>query len=132
MRGAPASVSRMPKTKRLPLSLRISEHAAHTLKQRTDREGHRYPAVLAASLLERALVAPAVQVAPDEPPAIAMLRGLAGSIGGELRVDETGVLLVTRPGTSSGAVEWLRSVLPKNPAFAGMKLSVLPGLGVCT
>jgi hypothetical protein len=41
--------------KRLPLSLNIAPASKAALLARAEREGHRYPAVLAATLLERAL-----------------------------------------------------------------------------
>lgn len=41
--------------KRLPLSLNIAPASKAALLARAEREGHRYPAVLAATLLERSL-----------------------------------------------------------------------------
>ncbi len=56
----------MTTAKRVALSLTVSEHARDALKAKAAREGHRYPAALAATLLERSL-APGLSVVPSLP-----------------------------------------------------------------
>lgn len=48
----------MTRPRRVPLSLNLLPEARTELYQRAERDGHRYPAVLGATLLERALLPP--------------------------------------------------------------------------
>jgi hypothetical protein len=102
----------MPESKRVALSLRVSEHARDALRARATREGHRYPLAFAAALLERALVAPASPVAgPDW---LSDLGGVARVFGGSVAVDGDRVTLTLEPKTGATAVEWLQGRIAVN------------------
>ncbi len=57
----------MTTAKRVALSLTVSEHARDALKAKAAREGHRYPAALAASIVERAVMPGPLSVVASAP-----------------------------------------------------------------
>lgn len=57
----------MTTAKRVPLSLTLSGVARDALKAKAAREGHRYPAALAASIVERAVMPGPLSVVPNLP-----------------------------------------------------------------
>ena len=57
----------MTTAKRVPLSLTLSGVARDALKAKAAREGHRYPAALAASIVERAVMPGPLAVVPNLP-----------------------------------------------------------------
>ena len=128
--GACASLSGMSDRKRVALSLRVSEHARDALHRKAEREGHRYPLTLAATLLERAVSESSSPAAPAQEAVdpLTMLRHVAAAIGGRVKVDDSGVLFTTARGSSTGATEWLRAQFARCPALQSLNLTVLPGL----
>ncbi len=105
------------------ISVRVPSRVREALEARTRVEGHRYPAVLAAALLERALLASPSSAGGELAPR-ALLRALATLLRGELREDGAGLLVVAPSTTSPSAIEWLTGLLAKCPALAGVKVTV--------
>jgi hypothetical protein len=97
----------MGKTKRVALSLTVSANAAQRLKERADREGHRYALALAAVLLERAVEEPAAGTGRGE--WLSDMGALARVFGGKVSVEGDRVTLTLEPKTTPTAVEWIRS-----------------------
>ncbi len=85
----------MVKSKRVALSLTVSANAAQCLKERADREGHRYYLAFAASLLERAVEAPAG--GSDWP---SDLRTFARFHGAKVAIDGDRVTMIMGVGTT--------------------------------
>lgn len=107
------------------MSVRVPPRVREALEARTRAEGHRYPAVLAAALLERSLAVPSPaggELAPR-----ALLLALATLLRGELRDDGAGLLVVAPSTTSPSAIEWLSGLLAKCPALTGVKVTVSVG-----
>lgn len=127
--GACGRISRMLKTKRVALSVRVSEHARDALYRKAEREGHRYPAAFAAVLLERA-----VEAAPSEatrPVWMFDIYALARVFGGSVTVepkDATGrqkVTLTLESGSKEPALVWLQSrVMANHPPPEGLVFMV--------
>lgn len=121
----------MLKTKRVALSVRVSEHARDALYRKAEREGHRYPLAFAASLLERALDGSA----PDATRPVWMfdIEALARVFGGSVTVepvDAAGVrrqrvTLTLESGSKEQALVWLQSrVMANHPPPDGVVFMV--------
>ncbi len=121
--GACGRISRMLKTKRVALSVRVSEHARDALYRKAEREGHRYPAALAAVLLERAVEEPAAGTGRGE--WLSDMGALARVFGGKVSVEGDRVILTLEPKTTATAVEWLQSrVMANHPPPDGIVFMV--------
>lgn len=95
------SMRDMVKSKRVALSLNVSEHARDALRRKAEREGHRYPLTLAATLLERAVEEPAAtEAVPDW---VSELRIFARFHGAHVAVDGPRVTLTLTPPAGQGA-----------------------------
>lgn len=113
----------MGKTKRVALSLTVSDSAAHALRARAAREGHRYPLAFAAALLERAVEVPTVGTGRGE--WLSDMGALARVFGGKVSVVADKVTLTLEPKTKEPAVEWVRSrVMANNPPPDGVVFDV--------
>jgi hypothetical protein len=114
---------RMGKTKRVALSLTVSDGAAQCLKERAAREGHRYYLAFAASLLERAVEAPSVGTGRGD--WLSDMGALARVFGGKVSVNGERVTLTLEPKTTATAVEWLRArVMANHPPPDGVVFMV--------
>jgi hypothetical protein len=113
----------MGKTKRVALSLTVSDSAAHALRERAAREGHRYPLAFAAALLERAVEAPAVGTGRGD--WLSDMGALARVFGGKVSVEGKRVTLTLESGSKEQALVWLRSrVMANHPPPDGMAFDV--------
>lgn len=80
--------------KLVPLSLNVPEHVKSDLTVRAEREGHRYPGVYAAHLLERALAGGPptpggrIPMSPEVREAFDALEGAFGDLLGRILSDE--------------------------------------------
>lgn len=114
----------MAGTKRVSLSLRVSEHARDALRDRAAREGHRYPLALAATLLEEAVVSPAT-AGTSRGEWLSDVGALARAFGGSVAVAGDRVTLALESTTRAEAIEWLRvRFLANRPPPAGVSLEV--------
>lgn len=123
----------MVKTKRVALSLKVSEHARDALRAKADREGHRYPLTLAATLLERSLAAEEPPAVPTRPVWVFDIEALARVLGGNMTVEPVDVAGVRRQrvtltlesGSKEQAVAWLQSrVMANHPPPEGVVFMV--------
>jgi len=102
----------MVKSKRVALSLTVSDSAAHALREKAEREGHRYPLALAASLLERAVEVPAAGTGRGD--WLSDMGALARVFGGKVSVDGDRVTLTLESGSKEQALVWLQSRIMAN------------------
>ncbi len=117
------SISRMLKTKRVALSVRVSGHARDALYRKAEREGHRYPLAFAAALLERAVEEPARS--PGRGDWLSDIGGVARVFGGSVAVEGDRVTLSLESKTTPAAVEWLRGrVMANHPPPDGVVFAV--------
>lgn len=117
------TMARMVKTKRVALSLTVSDSAAQCLRERAAREGHRYPLAFAAALLERALGVPAASSPRGE--WLSDIGGVARVFGGSVAVEGDRVTLSLESKTTPAAVEWLRGrVMANHPPPDGVVFEV--------
>lgn len=113
----------MVKSNRVALSLTVSANAAHALRARAEREGHRYYLAFAASLLERAVEEPAAGTGRGE--WLSDMGALARVFGGKVSVEGDRVTLTLEPKTTPTAVEWIRSrVMVNHPSPDGVVFEV--------
>lgn len=121
--GACSRISRMLKTKRVALSVRVSEHARDALYRKAEREGHRYALALAASLLERAVEVPAAGTGRGD--WLSDMGALARVFGGKVSVDGDRVTLTLESGSKEQALVWLQSrVMANHPPPDGVVFMV--------
>lgn len=120
--GACSRISRMLKTKRVALSVRVSEHARDALYRKAEREGHRYPLAFAASLLERALDG------DGESDWLVALRGFARMMGANVSVDGPRVVLCLGPVVPRMRETMEREIRTHAPPPAGVMFEVTSSL----
>ena len=121
--GTCGSISRMLKTKRVALSVRVSEHARDALYRKAEREGHRYPAAFAAVLLERAVEAPPASGAASD--WVSELRVFARFHGAYVVVDGARVTLNLTPPAGQGVCKaFATDIMAYAPPPAGVVFDV--------
>lgn len=93
------------------------------LHARAEREGHRYPLTLAATLLERALLSSPSPA--GESPWLTALRGFARCMGARVEVEGERVSLVLKEGTAEGERGWTaKRIEERCPPPAGVVFEV--------
>lgn len=114
------TMARMGKSKRVALSLTVSDSAAQCLKERAAREGHRYHLAFAASLLERAVEAPAGGL--DWP---SDLRTFARFHGAKVAIDGDRVTMIMGAGTTDATCARFKETIQGHyPPPAGVVFEV--------